>query len=51
MDTVVPRIDPAGTNPVVQANAKAGFQTGVVQITAGEYEVVRAVQAERRVRG
>ena len=51
MDAVLPRIDPAGTNPYVQANAKAGFQTGVVRISAGEYESVLAVRAERLARG
>lgn len=47
MDTVLPRIDPAGSNPYVQANGKAGFQTGVVRITAAEYETVLAVRAGR----
>ena len=47
MDAVLPRIDPAGSNPYVQANAKAGFRTRVVQITAQEYETVLAVRAER----
>ena len=51
MDAVLPRIDPAGTNPYVQANAKAGFQTGVVRISAGEYESVLAVRVERLARG
>jgi hypothetical protein len=43
MDAVLPRIDPAGSNPVVQANAEAGFRTGVVRITAHEYESVLEV--------
>jgi hypothetical protein len=30
----------------VQANAKNGFQNGVVLITEGEYEAVLAVRAE-----
>ena len=47
MDAVLPRIDPAGSNPYIQANAKAGFRAGVVQITAQEYETVLAVRAER----
>lgn len=47
MNAVLPRIDPAGSNPYVQANAKAGFRTGVVRITAHEYETVLAVRAER----
>jgi hypothetical protein len=38
METVVARVDPTGSNPVVQANAGAGFATSVVRITAGEYE-------------
>ena len=47
MNAVVPRIDPAGSNPYVQANAKAGFPTDVVRITAHEYETVLAVRTER----
>jgi hypothetical protein len=43
MDAVLPRIDPAGSNRVVQANAEAGFGTGVVRITAHEYESVLEV--------
>jgi hypothetical protein len=46
MQTVLPRIDPTGSNPNVQANAKSGFQTGVVRITDHEYETVLAVRAE-----
>lgn len=46
MNAVLPRIDPAGLNPYVQANAKAGFRTGVVRITAHEYETVLAVRVE-----
>jgi hypothetical protein len=46
MSTVVPRIDPEASNPYVQQNAKAGFQTGVIRITRYEYETVLAVQAE-----
>jgi hypothetical protein len=46
METVVPRIDPTGSNPYVQANARNGFQNGVVQITDHEYEAVLAVRAE-----
>jgi hypothetical protein len=37
MDAVVRRIDPTSSNPLVQANAAAGFSAGVVRITAGEY--------------
>jgi hypothetical protein len=46
MKTVVPRIDPEASNPYVQQNAKAGFQTGVIRITSHEYETVLAVRAE-----
>ena len=46
MNTVLPRIDPDGSNPYVQQNAKAGFQTGVIRITPHEYETVMAVRAE-----
>ena len=38
MGAVVQRIDPTGSNPIVQANAAVGFRTGVVLITADEYE-------------
>jgi hypothetical protein len=37
METVAARLDPTGSNPLVQANVRAGFRTGVVEITAGEY--------------
>jgi len=47
METVVRRIDPTGSNPYVQANARDGFQNGVVEITDREYEAVLAVRAER----
>jgi hypothetical protein len=47
----VRRIDPAGTNPYVQANARAGFRNKVVQISAGEYEAVVALRADLLVRG
>jgi len=46
MQTVVLRIDPSVSNPYVQANAKNGFQNGVVQITEHEYEAVLGVRAE-----
>ena len=46
MSTVVPRIDPEGSKPYVQHNARAGFQAGVIRITAHEYEAVLAVRAE-----
>lgn len=48
MVAVMHRIDPTATNPLVQANAAAGFQTGVVRITGGEYESVLAVSREAR---
>jgi hypothetical protein len=37
MATVVQRIDPTASNPLVQQNAAAGFGTGVVRITGDEY--------------
>ena len=46
MEAVVARIDPTGSNPYVQANARDGFQNGVVEITEQEYEAVLAVRAE-----
>jgi hypothetical protein len=46
MNTVLPRIDPAASNPYVQANAKAGFPAGVIRITPHEYQTVLAVRAE-----
>jgi hypothetical protein len=48
MSVVLPRIDPTGSNPYVQANAKAGFQTGVIRITAHEYETAVAISREAR---
>ena len=48
MDTVVQRIDPTGSNPLVQANAAAGFQYDVVRITGDEYEAVVALRREAR---
>ena len=51
METVLPRIDPDGSNPYVQANARDGFRNGVVRITAAEYETVLAVRAEEPSRG
>jgi hypothetical protein len=48
METVVTRIDPMATNPIVQANATLGFQRGVVRITADEYESALAASRERR---
>ncbi len=43
MDAVVRRIDPTASNPLVQANARAGFPTAVVLITGEEYEAVLAL--------
>jgi hypothetical protein len=43
----VQRIDPRGSNPYVQANA-AGFRSGVVQITAEEYDIVLSLHDEAR---
>ena len=37
MDAVVRRIDPTGSNPLVQANATVGFSAGIVLITEDEY--------------
>jgi hypothetical protein len=48
MDTVVRRIDPTASNPLVQVNAAAGFRMGVVRITSDEYE--NAVALSREVR-
>ena len=48
MDSVVERIDPTATNPLVQANAAAGFQTGVVRITDDEYEAALALGGPAR---
>jgi hypothetical protein len=46
MDAVVRRIDPTGSNPIVQANAAAGFRAGVVRITEGEYEAALGLSRE-----
>jgi hypothetical protein len=48
MDAVVQRIDPTASNPLVQANAVAGFQMAVVRITGGEYEAALALSREAR---
>ena len=51
MATVVARVDPTGSNPLVQANARDGFQAAVVRLTAGEYEAaVAAGRAYQRRR-
>jgi hypothetical protein len=49
MGTVVQRIDPTASNPLVQANAAAGFAMGVVRVTGDEYE--NALALSREVRG
>ena len=43
----VQRIDPMASNPYVQANA-AGFRSGVIQITAAEYDKVLSLYDEAR---
>ena len=48
MDAAVRRIDPTGSNPLVQANAAIGFRMGVVRVTADEYEAVLALSREAR---
>jgi hypothetical protein len=46
MDSVLQRIDPTGSNPIVQENAAVGFPMGVVLITAEEYENAFALSRE-----
>jgi hypothetical protein len=46
MASVLLRVDPEASNLYFQANAKAGFRTGVIRITPHEYETVLAVWAE-----
>ena len=46
MNAVLPRIDPMASNPYVRANARTGFQTGLIRITQSEYETVLAVRSE-----
>ena len=48
MDAVVRRIDPTASNPLVQANATAGFRMGIVRITGAEYEKALALGREPR---
>jgi hypothetical protein len=48
METVVQRIDPTGSNPIVRANAAFGFRDGVVLITADEYDNALAVDRASR---
>ena len=46
MDAVVRRIDPTASNPHVQTNAAVGFPSGVVRITADEYEAALVLHRE-----
>jgi hypothetical protein len=46
MDTVMHRIDPTASNPLVQENAATGFRMGVVRITRDEYETALALSRE-----
>ena len=48
MDTVVQRIDPTASNPLVQANAAAGFRSAVVRIDEDEYEATVTLSREAR---
>ena len=48
MATVVQRIDPTASNPLVQQNAAAGFGTGVVRITGDEYKSASISAASSR---
>ena len=48
MDTVVQRIDPTASNPLVQANAETGFQHAVVPITDDEDQATVALGREAR---
>ena len=48
METVVQRIDPTASNPLVQANAATGFRYGVVRITDDEYQATVGLSREAR---
>lgn len=48
MESVVARIDPTASNPVVQANVAAGFRRSVVRITSDEFEATLALSREAR---
>ena len=48
MNAVVERIDPTASNPLVQANAAAGFRIGVVRITGDEYAAALTLSREAR---
>lgn len=48
MKSVVARIDPTASNPVVQANVAAGFRGSVVRVTGDEFEATLALSREAR---
>ena len=48
MNAVVERIDPTASNPLVRANAAAGFRMGVVRITGDEYAAALTLSREAR---
>ena len=48
MGTVVQRIDPTASQPVVQANAASGFRSDLVLISGDEYEATVALSHEAR---
>jgi hypothetical protein len=48
METVVQRIDPTASQPLVQANATAGFRYDLVRISGDEYEATVALSREAR---
>lgn len=50
METVVRRIDPTASNPLVQQNAATGFPMGVVWITEDEYEAAVDLSHDRRAK-
>jgi hypothetical protein len=48
MASVVQRIDPTGSDPLVQKNAAVGFGMAVVRITGDEYETALDLSRELR---
>ena len=48
MSAAAQRIDPTASNPLVQANAAAGFPMSVVRVTEDEYEAALALSHEGR---
>jgi len=50
MATVAARVDPTASNPLVQANARAGYRTALVRITAAEYEAAMAARRNYQAR-